>query len=662
MDGIQVVVVGAPGLADALVLSERFSAVHRFQTTSQLRSGIAALSAVKVDQIAFLFADNAPNDIAESSVADLVGKLSQRGYRVVVVECTAAGRVIVQQHPGAGLLPAPTTLNVVLGALSDRGMGMLEPVTEAWAYASIDPTNPDAVSRAQAQTTTAAVVNPFSQPSPTAAGPWGAQPDAVSTNPAAAPWETQPAAPTAAVWEEQVIAPLASPWETQPAPTAAPWEAQPTSPWGAQPAAPTAAPWEAQPTPTATPTGAPWETQPAPAAAPTGTPWETQPTSPWGAQPAAPTAAPWEAQPAPTAAPTGAPWQTQNATPTGAPWGAQPAAPTAAPWEIQPAAPAPAAAAPWEVQPASPWEVQPAPAETSTWGPQPQDAQAGSYSLPVSKRKGLVISVCVAKGGAGKSSLTLNLGVWLGLRLRAIGQSVCIVDANWQQADIGKQINAYNPNIAGLSRHPEDMNPQRIAHHLYSRTDLGNTSFLLGPSRTEDANPLWITPTLYSQAVENLRYLFDYVLIDTPVAEFHHELFTDFVIPRSDYLVVPVIPNLSTIMNTDSWLRAITTPIAQGGLGYDEKRIGIILNRAEADVGFDEEDVLKELSAWDYLGPVPDSKEWRAAANHHDIVATRNYPEINHAFARILHRITGEGILLEGLGDPNADKVQKRKW
>ena len=314
------------------------------------------------------------------------------------------------------------------------------------------------------------------------------------------------------------------------------------------------------------------------------------------------------------------------------------------------------------MQPASPWEVQPVPAGTSTWGSSPQDEQAGSYSLPVSKRKGLVISVCVAKGGAGKSSLTLNLGVWLGLRLRAIGQSVCIVDANWQQADIGKQINAYNPNIAGLSRHPEDMNPQRIAHHLYSRTDLGNTSFLLGPSRTEDANPLWITPTLYSQAVENLRYLFDYVLIDTPVAEFHHELFTDFVIPRSDYLVVPVIPNLATIMNTDTWLRAITTPTAQGGLGYDEKRIGIILNRAEADVGFDEDDVLKELSAWDYLGPVPDSKEWRAAANHHDIVATRNYPEINHAFARILHRITGEDILLQGLGDPNADKVQKRKW
>ena len=616
MDGIQVVVVGAPGLADALALSERFAIVHRFQTTSQLRSGIAALSAVKVDQIAFLFADNAPNDIAESSVADLVGKLSQRGYRVVVVECTAAGRVIVQQHPGAGLLPAPTTLNVVLGALSDRGMGMLEPVTEAWAYASIDPTNPDAVSHAQAQTATTAVVNPFSQPAPTAAGPWGAPPDAVSTSPSAAPWETQPIAPTSTMWEEQATTPTGAPWETQPAPAAAP----------------AAAPWETQPAPAAAPTGAPWETQ---TAAPAG--------APWGAQPAAPTAAPWEAQPT-------------------SPWGAQPAAPAAAPWEVQPAAPAPTTAAPWEVQPASPWEVQPVPAGTSTWGSSPQDEQAGSYSLPVSKRKGLVISVCVAKGGAGKSSLTLNLGVWLGLRLRAIGQSVCIVDANWQQADIGKQINAYNPNIAGLSRHPEDMNPQRIAHHLYSRTDLGNTSFLLGPSRTEDANPLWITPTLYSQAVENLRYLFDYVLIDTPVAEFHHELFTDFVIPRSDYLVVPVIPNLATIMNTDTWLRAITTPTAQGGLGYDEKRIGIILNRAEADVGFDEDDVLKELSAWDYLGPVPDSKEWRAAANHHDIVATRNYPEINHAFARILHRITGEDILLQGLGDPNADKVQKRKW
>lgn len=272
-----------------------------------------------------------------------------------------------------------------------------------------------------------------------------------------------------------------------------------------------------------------------------------------------------------------------------------------------------------------------------------------------------MISVCVAKGGAGKSSLTLNLGVWLGLRLRATGRNVCVVDANWQQADIGKQINAYTPNIYGLSQHArEHMHPAHIGQYLYHRQDLGNTSFLLGPARVEEANPMWINAQLYSNAVEVLRQLFDYVIIDTPVAEFHHELFTDFIIPQSDFLVVPVIPNWPTFLNTDTWLRAITLPSSQGGHGFDERRIGIILNRAEADVGIDEKDVQVELSSWEYLGAVPNSSEWVRSANENEIIATRNYAEINHAFANILYRVTGEEVLLEGLNSGESEKKTKR--
>jgi septum formation inhibitor-activating ATPase MinD len=237
------------------------------------------------------------------------------------------------------------------------------------------------------------------------------------------------------------------------------------------------------------------------------------------------------------------------------------------------------------------------------------------------------------------------MGVWLGLRSRTAGKKVCVVDADFQQADIGKLINAVRPNIADLANHPEDQNPQRITKHLLQRRDL-NTDFLLGPGRIEESNPFWITPALYSHAVESLRHLYDYIFVDTPVAEFHHDLFREFVLPHADFLLVPVPPSLVAMMNADSWLRSATADTHQGGGGYDRKRVGIVLNMEEKDVGYDEDQVRAELANWNFLGSVPASKVWRRAGNEGEIVATRNYAEVNEAFGLILAQITGERALL----------------
>ena len=635
--GIHVAVIGASGLAEALQQSGRFEAVHRFQTTSQFRSGIAGLASLPPERVTFLFADNTPNDLENTSIGDLVGRLTVKNYRVAVIECSAQGRAIVTQHPGAGLIPSPVTLNIVLGALSDRGVGMIEPVGEPWAYETLDVTNPAAVELAKSANraapaepfgdvfapSTAPLFNAGDQPSPSVS--WGEQPQTAPQNAMpAAPWGEQPGtpAPVAPVWGEQPSTPAMtpSPWGGQD--QTAPQNAMPAAPWGEQQGAPAPA----------------WGEQPA------------APAAVRGEQPAA-TAATWDGQAS----------QSWEGTAQG---GFAPGADTWSPQATWPqqgtAGPAVTAPSAWPTQEAAPaWQQTATPA--TLWQQHEAATAAPQYAMPTSRRKGFVISVAVAKGGAGKSSLTLNLGVWLGLRLRATGGNVCIVDANWQQADIGKQINAYNPTIYSLSQHQEDLRPDRIAGHLYTRQDLGNTSFLLGPVRTEEANPLWITPKLYSQAVETLRHLFDYIIIDTPVAELHHDLFDDFVLPQSDYLVVPVIPNWPTIINTDNWLRQITLPVNQGGKGFDERRVGIILNRADSEIGFDEHDVETELGSWDYLGAIPNSNVWTRAGIENEIVATRNYPEINNAFGPILNRVTGEAVLLEGLGEQGA-KATKKKW
>ena len=711
---LHIAVIGAPGLASVLERSGRFYKVWRYQTTGQLREGIKELSGLNVPKLTFLFADNTPNDIADMSFGDLVGKLTQRSYRVVLVECSGAGRDVVASNPGAGLIPAPITCNLVLGAISDRGAGMIEPVGEAWGFEAFNPNDPSAVDHLPASdadlfgdllgafgseelgldpswesgpaTSPVAPETRVVQVAPVA--PWE---QAAAPSPVAqvAPWE-QAATPVAPVapWE-QADAPVApvAPWEQASAPSpvaqVAPWEqaavpspvSQP-APWE-QAAAPSpvaqVAPWDQAATPSPVAQVAPWEQAAAPSPVSQPAPWE---------QAAAPSpvaqVAPWEQAAAPSPVSQPAPWE-QAAAPVApvAPWG-QAAAPSPvsqpASWE-QAAVPSPVAqVAPWE-QAAAP--VAPVAPVASAWDTAAQSWEEAAVVAPpvhdavgltalatpsvVGGRKGIMLAVTVAKGGAGKSSLTLNLGVWAALKLRAAGRTVCIVDANWQQADIGKQINQYTPNIATLSKNPGDVSAAGISKYMYRRNDL-NTSFLLGPADDRERNPTWITSDLYCKSINALRELYDYIFVDTPVAEPYHELFSNFILQEADYLIVPVNPSWPTLANTESWLEHITLPKHVSGEGFNEKRIGVVLNRAEDGVDMSESDVQSELGRWCYLGAVPDSKEWRRAANNNEIIATRNIPEISQAFSRVLFAVLGEDALLMDIPTSDDAGGKKRGW
>ena len=567
-------VIGASGMADVLERSGRFETVWRFDSISALKNGIGSLSAVATNKITFLFADNAPSGDADITLSDLIRRLTSRSYRVVILECSPNARLIVDTNPSAGLIPHPISCNIVLGALSERGAGVIPPVEEPWAYQTLDPSNQLSLSSQPV-----AVSNPLSDLDDVFGDVFnGLAP--VTGNSSGSTQYSEP-----------------SPQPIQEPSVASGWEQTPSQPSQPPMSAPVASGWEQTPSqPSQPPVSAPnWSTSP------------SQPSNTWDQNPASPAA--WG--------------QAAPATPASAPnWGSN--------------------------QPQASWG-----ADQSRPSPAPAGVVGG--------RRGIVISICVAKGGAGKSSLTVNMGVWLALRLSQTGRKVCIVDANWQQADVGKQIGAHSPNIYDLALAPQHINPTDIYRHLLEKPEW-NTHFLLGPARPDQANPTWITPQLYSRSIDALKQEFDYIFVDTPVAEPHHSLFSNFILTKSDFLLVPVNPSWKTIYNADTWLDGITknTSSATGG-GFPKNRIGIVLNRAEEDVNFDEETVVRELSSWQYLGKIPDSKEWRRAENNGELIATRNLPEISSAFTSILHRITGEDVLTAIATQPTASR-KKGLW
>jgi septum formation inhibitor-activating ATPase MinD len=223
-----------------------------------------------------------------------------------------------------------------------------------------------------------------------------------------------------------------------------------------------------------------------------------------------------------------------------------------------------------------------------------------------------------------------------------------VIDTNFQQADTGKYIDQFTPNITQVSRDPNILSKDRI-NEIIIPVPRYNISVLLGPDNPDDASPQWLTGNLYSKILGLLRDKYDYILIDTPVAEKFHTIFGEFALGALDYLIVPVAPNFPTLFNADNWLKsAVTAPVSAGGFNIDRNKIGVLLNMAQDGIDCSEDDVRETLREWNFMGSIPYSKEWIKASNSFELVAGKNFHDLHATLAQILNHATGEPALLDG--------------
>jgi MinD-like ATPase involved in chromosome partitioning or flagellar assembly len=552
---LTVVVAGLPALAGAMDRSRLFRQVIDVRSTSQLRNSVAAVKGLPKEEVVFVFADTLAADIPNVPVSQLVSRLAQSGYPVVVAALSPQGVEIVRANPQTGLLAVPPlTLNAALAAISGLStVGTIPPHAGGYDELSLTGTG------------------------------------SVAHDPLTSAATTQTPAPVAAPVEAPAFrTPALS--SDNPAPSFQ------VPSFGAKPA-PAAEPVRNE-TPSFT---APVERAPQSAFGPSFT------------TPANPAAAAPSTQPAPVSAP---------------------------------AFERPAAAT------ETPAFQTPAFGSSGGFGSEqqgfsgPVNRSGYQASMPKGERRGMVITVAVPKGGAGKSSLSLNLAAFLGMTLRAEGKKICIVDLNYQQADIGKYLGRFAPNVLDFVQDPRYLHEDLVLEKLVHRDDI-NISALLGPPNPNDGNPAWMTPKLYNDLIDLLKKHYDVILLDCPVAERFLPIMQQVALPRADFVAVPVNPNVATLLNTANWLRqAVNASAHEGGAGISLEKVGIVLNRAKDNIDCSEDDVRAALASWRFLGSIPETDEWQRANNRNEIVATYNYVELQEAFAEVLYEITGESALL----------------
>jgi pilus assembly protein CpaE len=226
-----------------------------------------------------------------------------------------------------------------------------------------------------------------------------------------------------------------------------------------------------------------------------------------------------------------------------------------------------------------------------------------------------VICVLGLKGGSGKTLTAVNLGV----SLAQTGHSVALMDLDLQFGDVALAM-GLTPmrTIYDLVRSGGSLDAGKLEDFLMEHPS--GARALLAPVRPDQA--AMITVPFLSEVQRLLGEMFDFVVIDTPPS-FAPEVISA-VDSSNDCLVVAMRDTLA-LKNTKLGLETLER------MDYDRRRVKILLNRANTNVGIEREDVLAILGR-DVDILIPSHRDITRSVNQGEPIAMQRGSEAARAF------------------------------
>ena len=189
--------------------------------------------------------------------------------------------------------------------------------------------------------------------------------------------------------------------------------------------------------------------------------------------------------------------------------------------------------------------------------------------------QGQIVTVFAAKGGCGKTTLAINLGV----ALARYSRRVCIVDLDLAFGDvaINVQLDPMRTVVDALpmAGHLDVTGAASLLAQYGPGLDM-----LLAPVTPGDAEK--IPPRLIGELLAVLRTMFDFVVVDTPAQFSEHVLTAMDVSSRLVLLTTPDVPALKNLRVTLDMLDL---------LSYPRQIRSVVVNRADSKVGLSLEHV-----------------------------------------------------------------------
>ena len=189
---------------------------------------------------------------------------------------------------------------------------------------------------------------------------------------------------------------------------------------------------------------------------------------------------------------------------------------------------------------------------------------------------GKIITVFTAKGGVGKTMLSINLGVALAQRG---ANQVCVVDLDLSSGDVAISL-LLDPvrtlaDAVSMTGHIDTTGAGSLLTPYRPGLEM-----LLAPVNPGDAEK--VPPSLVGELLAVLRTMFDYVVVDTPPHLSEHVL---TALDASAHHVLLTTPDVPALKN----LRVVLDVLDM--LSYPAEIRSVILNRAESKLRLSQEDV-----------------------------------------------------------------------
>jgi pilus assembly protein CpaE len=255
----------------------------------------------------------------------------------------------------------------------------------------------------------------------------------------------------------------------------------------------------------------------------------------------------------------------------------------------------------------------------------------GDVAPAATDRGGHVISICGAQGGAGATSIAINLALQLAETTKA---KVALLDLHLQNGETAVML-GLRPG-PGLRIALE--NPMRADTLFLERAaiDINGRVCLISADEDLDAQ-LDITEAGVRHVLGLLRQRFNYIVVDVPVP-FPPSIHP--VITLSRHVLVLLEAEVTGLRNAHA-LRAAVTNIA----GKD--RVFTLLNRADRAGGLPRATIVKALGAEPDM-VIPDLGKGMTQAVNLGIPALKHVPGLRRHLAPIVREIAGVGAERRG--------------
>jgi len=203
---------------------------------------------------------------------------------------------------------------------------------------------------------------------------------------------------------------------------------------------------------------------------------------------------------------------------------------------------------------------------------------AGDGGSPVSSlvSQGKIITVYSPKGGAGVTTLAVNLA----MTLRNEDTYVAIVDGDLQFGDVAVFLNEQSKtSVVDLGARADELDPEFVEEVMITHAASG-VKILSAPDRPEEAES--INGEQFAKVLKYLRQMFAYIIIDTDSAL---NDITLSALDTSDLVILLTTQEIPAIKNCRLFLDLANA------MKLDRRRILFVMNRFDKRIGITPEKV-----------------------------------------------------------------------